>query len=348
LVKQRSPGLDIIRTIAIILVMTTHSITLSGVIDRNIGTSGLFPVLLLRFTAMACVPLFIMLTGYLASGKKLTVKYYVGIIPVLLSYFVISLICMAGKMWVYNEYASVWDAILSMFNFTANTYAWYVEMYIGLFLLIPFLNILWRGIQDIRGRAALIFILAFLTTLPSLFESFIVCGKYFDVIPDYWEAIYPITYYYMGVFISEYKPSLKNIVKNTALRTAVGIVSIVAAAFVPAFVCYTYSVDGYAWYVMNGFACITNALTALMIFLCFYDIDCPKWTSAVFKEISVCTFEMYLFSAIFDNVVYSEFSLPMPFMLAAVFIFSYISARILRLVSVPVSKKLVALISRER
>ena len=37
------------------------------------------------------------------------------------------------------------NSIIYIFNFTACPNAWYLEMYIGLFLLIPFLNIIYNN-----------------------------------------------------------------------------------------------------------------------------------------------------------------------------------------------------------
>lgn len=343
--RERQPGLDIIRTIAAIFVLTTHSITLSGIIDRSVGSPKLLAVLLVRFAAMSSVPLFIMLTGYLSSEKKLSPKYYAGIIPVLISYLTISALCAVGKLLFFDAYQSVGAALISIFDFTANTYAWYVEMYIGLFLLIPFLNILWQSLA-IRARAVLIATLAFLTLLPAIAGSFIVCERYLDIVPDYWEIIYPITYYYIGAFIREYKPSLKKSIGNVYLRLLVGAAAVAAAAFVPAFICYISSSESYAWYVMNGFGCLTNGVTALLIFILFYDMECLPLPAAVFKEFSVCSFEMYLISAVADTVVYGYLSFPLPIMLGAVFVLSYVGARLLRFVLCPISRKLTSALLR--
>ena len=45
-------------------------------------------------------------------------------------------------------------------------------MYIGLFLLIPFLNAMWRGLKGQKQKILLIATLLALTTLPSLFNIY--------------------------------------------------------------------------------------------------------------------------------------------------------------------------------
>ena len=46
------------------------------------------------------------------------------------------------------------------------------------------------------------------------------------------------------------------------------------ALSIPCTFCYIYSTSTeYAWYIFNGFEAITNAFTAVAIFLMFYDFD---------------------------------------------------------------------------
>lgn len=72
--------------------------------------------------------------------------------------------------------------------------AWYLEMYIGLALLLPFLNILWKNLEQ-KQKATLVCVLLFLTTLGSITEN---------LLPTWWVTIYPLTYYYVGAWLREY------------------------------------------------------------------------------------------------------------------------------------------------
>ena len=98
--------------------------------------------------------------------------------------------------------------ILSILDFSADSYAWYIEMYIGLFLIIPFLNILWNNLNDV-GRKWLIITLLGLTALPSLLNCWDLLSLgdktrvYSAIVPDYWETLYPITYYFLGAYLKE-------------------------------------------------------------------------------------------------------------------------------------------------
>ena len=84
--KERLIGLDILRMLAIILVFLTHGLTYKGLLENNVFSREWGFYVILRFIALSCVPLFIMLTGFLNNKKELNWKHYKSIIPLLLSY----------------------------------------------------------------------------------------------------------------------------------------------------------------------------------------------------------------------------------------------------------------------
>ena len=85
--------------------------------------------------------LFLIITGYLMCGKKLSAKYFYGIVHTIIMYIIISLFCILNRH-IMGQEVSLKDGIKGILDYTAAPYAWYVEMYIGLFVMIPFLNIL--------------------------------------------------------------------------------------------------------------------------------------------------------------------------------------------------------------
>ena len=88
-----------------------------------------------RVIFITCVPLFLLLTGYLHSVKKISVpsrKYYWGLFKVVLSYIVSGIVCQTvlGFLNGFN-FKSI---IISFFTFTAAPYGWYIGLYCGLYL----------------------------------------------------------------------------------------------------------------------------------------------------------------------------------------------------------------------
>ena len=324
---KRTPGLDVVRTFAVLCVLTTHAIAYLGPMNTGIHSLKWSVYLFIRFTALTGVPLFLLLTGYLNCRKTLTPRYFRGILPVLLSYVVISAASAVAADLTGAADFTPFAAVLGILNFTANGYAWYVEMYVGLFLFIPFLNLLYQALSP---RARLLFgdILLGLTALPAVFESFRVSGTALDIVPDYWESVYPVFYFWVGALLRDCPPRIGRLKR---LLAAAG------ASLIPVTLCWFASnpADGYAWYMMNGFSCLTTALTAVCIFLLFYDLPLPAVPAAVFAEFSVCAFETYLFSYIVDIILYPRIRFFMPAMVLVSFLASYVLARILRLILHP-------------
>lgn len=331
---ERKASLDLVRTCAIFFVVLHHSTSLCGALSAEVCTGIWSLELYLRHLSFSCVPLFIMLSGYLQAKKRLSFSYFKGIIPLFLSYTVISLVSLAAK--AYNDVGITLTPtyiICEILNFTANDYAWYFEMYIGLFLLIPFLNIMYSSIKTRRSKLALIGVLIFLTLLPSSLKSFSPAysplgGAVLDFVPDFFSNMYPLTYYFIGSYFAEYAP-FKG--ESRLLRALLAL----ACPLIPFALCFVFSYTraGYAWYMMNGFNNITTALTALAVFSLLYDLEPRlKMTRGTLKLISECTFEAYLFSFIFDSFYYSRFSFAQPIMILSVLLSSLLASFVLRII----------------
>ena len=336
--KKRYIGLDIVRVCAILFVLLHHSVTNLGLMGIDIYSWKWVSSLFLRELTYSCVPLFLILSGYLQKNKKLTLEYYKSIFPLYLSYAVISILTLAAVA-IYDKSFLVEpvDAILKILNFTANDYSWYFEMFLGLFLLIPFLNVLYNGIETKNGKLVLIFSLAFLTLLPDTVIGF---SPYYDntdatlalnILPDFFESLYPVTYYFIGAFIADFKPKVKAFAKLPLVISVALIPTVITAL-------YTHARGEYAWYMMVGFQNICVCLSAIAVFIALYDIEkCPAPIGFILGQISLCAFEMYLISFIWDSFIYKVSSMPKYLMTLAVFALSFASAFILRLCLKPVN-----------
>ena len=335
--KERSPGLDLVRTLAILCVLVTHSIAYTGVMNTSPASPVFGVYLVMRFAAMAGVPLFLLLSGYLCCEKKFSRTYYGGVLSVVLSYGLIAAAAVVLASVSGAQNYTVWEGIRGVLNFTAHGYAWYVEMYLGLFLLIPFLNILFEGLQTARARRILIVSLALLTFLPPTLESFRVGGVALDVLPDYWRALYPLSYYFIGAYIRKHPPELSRLSRLILAGIATAL---------PCVLCYIFTMrDGsYAWYMMNGFASATAALSGVVYFLLFFDLPVNgRPLRFILSEISICSFEMYLFSYITDQGMVRVLdylgvarpSVRLLILIVGSFVASYAASRILRMITVP-------------
>ena len=151
------------------------------------------------------VPLFMMLTGYLNCNKTPTKQYYIGMVRVLVAYLVFSIITILFRKYYLAEDLDLLRWIKRIFNYSAIPYAWYIEMWIGLAMLAPFLNYMYKGIPTRNQKLLLLGSLFAMTSLPDLFNRY---GLY--LVPAYFsKAAYPLMFYFIGCFIREYQPLVK-------------------------------------------------------------------------------------------------------------------------------------------
>ena len=121
------------------------------------------------------------------------------------------------------------------------------------------------------------------------------------IVPSYWQMLYPLVYYFLGVYIHEYQPKVKKI--WLVLVTLV-------IVFGEATVSYLFA-DGksFIWNVLgpvdSGYSTITVVISTVAVFLLFYDIKIKvSWIKTFFRKISEVSFEIYLFTGIYDAIVF--------------------------------------------
>lgn len=336
----RMHGIDAVRVAAMSMVTVVHAISLSGVLDSPSAAAWSL-ALYLRHLSLACVPLFLMLSGFLQRKKAFSLAYYRSVLPLVLSYVIISALCVIARV-LAGETVSIVAAVYSILNYTANGYAWYFEMYLGLFLLIPFLNMIYAGIATQKGKRILLVSFIFLTLLPDTIAGF---SPYYDgsgstvalnIFPDFFKAIYPITFYFLGCYIGEYKPRLVHYQKVLFVLVAPLLPTLLVAWV-------THLRGSYAWYVCNGFQTLTVGITAVAVFLALYDLEIRRVVpQKILEAISVCTFEMYLFSYLWDNLCFGVLNVRnfVPLVMVPILVFagSFISAFVLRYCLRPIDR----------
>ncbi len=203
---NRNTIMDKIRINALFFLISFHF--LYYIEFYNAPCIGLQMYVMCVFRALftACIPLFLLLTGYLMSEKALSKNYYKKCLRTVWIYVLACIVSAVYRWGVGGIVFQPFEFLKSVLNFSACPYGWYVEMYLGLFILIPFLNILYIGVPSQGWKKVLVITMAGLTSLPSL-----VNVTDFKFIPAWWAAFYPITYYFIGCYIHEYGLRIKRV-----------------------------------------------------------------------------------------------------------------------------------------
>lgn len=147
--KRRIFSLDIIRVIAILLVVVLHSLENTWCITEPVSASTLtrLGIIIIYSIGRISVPLFLFLTGYLMLDKEYdkeaTSKFYrCNLARILIATIVwtviyyITNVC-NGKI-SFSPIALI-RSVLFVNQGTVSTHLWYMPMIIGLYLFIPFI-----------------------------------------------------------------------------------------------------------------------------------------------------------------------------------------------------------------
>lgn len=308
---KRNPTLDVIRIIALFCVVSVHFFKQNGFYDEIVMGKRMYVMSVMRNFFMICVPMFLILTGYLMNQKKVCKRYYLGVIKTIRIYLFASMSCIVYKILVLKMNFPFKIIIGSILDFSAADYSWYIEMYIGLFLLIPFLNVLWNNLTSKRQKIALIITFLILTSVPSMLNIYVfdvegwwstpgLSREYRKLFPEWWQRLYPITYYFIGCFIKEFQVSLKKIVNIILILIAVAV-----------FGTFNYYRSYGYCFINDGpwqeWGALPNVIMTVLVFIFLLHIDftgLSNRSKKFLKTISDACLGAYLVSWIFDDLFY--------------------------------------------
>jgi len=269
-------------------------------------------MVILRDGFLICVPLFLMLSGYLIRNKEPVKAYYLKIVRILYVYFAASAVCAVYRMVFLRDGMTIVDAVLGVLSFETVPYSWYIEMYIGLFLLIPFLNTMYDGLKSRKNRQALILTLLFLSAAPSVMNIYRLDGwdwwlmpsknsEYLQILPAWWTSLTPLLCFFLGRYFRDYPISL-SCGKLAALYLAVMCCS-------GAFSFYRSYGSVYIWGDWQSACSFFHIVQTCLVFCFFLKLSyekLPPFIAKVFAVISDLSLGAYLTSYVFDGSFYAK------------------------------------------
>ncbi len=294
-IKNRNINIDLVKCFAVFTVISVHFFRNNGFYETVILGKKMYILTLFRTLFMVCVPLFMIVTGYLMRKKELNKKYYLGIIRTLIIYVLsVILILLYEKFYLGNPF-SIKYLIKSILNFEVG-YSWYIEMYIGLFLIIPFINLIYNNLKTKQAKKILILTMLFLTSLPALLNI-----KYI-LIPNWWTGIYPLTYYFIGCYLNEYKININKLL-NIILFLIVLLISAILNIYMSKGHLFVRS-------IYNDWGSIFNVMTSVLMFIFIINLKLDKLNIKIKKiivKLSELSLGVYLSSAVVDDFLYIHY-----------------------------------------
>ena len=305
--RKRNASLDLARLSALFCVVSVHFFLYNGFYSEPCNGWRMYLLTLLRCSFMVCIPLFLLLTGYLMGGRTFSKKHYLGIDKILGVYVLCAAACVLMKKYYFGMTEASWFNVL---DFSASTYGWYVEMYLGLYLLIPLLNLVWRGLETQRKRRMLLAVFLLLAHLPSVANGFdwttpgafadpALSQRYYLLLPRYWAVLYPVSYYFVGRYLRDYPVRMKKSVNAAAYLLCVAV-----------FGSFAFYKSGSGIFISGSWQNWESLLLlpcGVLLFVFFLNVDSSGWRKtprtllAVGSEVS---FGAYLLSCLFDQIFY--------------------------------------------
>lgn len=173
----------------------------------------------------------------------------------------------------------------------------YLNMYLGIFLLSPFLNIIWNNLETYANRTFLVLILVLISSLCTVTKNYTT---------SYWQSIFPIMYYFIGCHLGTYTIHGEKY-KKTLLLFMIALLQAVRIFF-------ECKGEIFNWGTFGGYCCSYNALpTVMMVYLLFSISEDIEIKSVKIKNllqnISRVSLEIFLVALMFgDNIVHVIFA----------------------------------------
>lgn len=282
---KREAGLDLIRVVGVLFVVSIHHFLYNGFYSKIQTGWLMWAADSFRWLFFCCNGLFMMLTGYLKSPKPFTKGYYKSLIPLLVSYVLCCAIIFPLQHLLLTEKLPFSEWMNKLFGF--GNYAWYVEMYIGLILFSPLINLGLGQIKSEKGLCAIAVILFCMTALPGVTPI--------NFVPDYWTSLYPVTYYVLGAVIRRLQPRVKprqGLGGAMAVCMILGLISILTAD------------KGFSTGYTQGYGGFWPTLTALLVFLGLYRVNIGERAGKVLAWLAGGCYEGFMLSLIPDLWAY--------------------------------------------
>lgn len=282
---KREPGLDLIRVVGVLFVVSLHQFLYNGFYSQPQNGSVMWAATSFRWLFFCCNGIFMMLTGYLKSGKLFTKGYYKGLIPILIGYVLCCVVIFPLQYQILTEKLPLSEWVNKLVGF--GNYAWYVEMYIGLILFSPLINLGLEQIKEPKRLYGIAGILFCMTALPGLTPL--------NLAPDYWTSLYPVTYYVLGAVIRRTQPDVKpwqGLGAALLICMDLGLVSNLTTD------------GGFSSGYTQGYGGFWTTLITLAVFLGLYRVKPGEQVSSALSWLAGGCYEGYMLSLIPDLCVY--------------------------------------------
>lgn len=191
--KERNYGIDLLRIVSMLAVCLLHILGQGGILAKTVKYSARYEIAwFLEITAYCAVNCYALISGYVGAGAKYKRSnlWYICVQTLFHCFWIFAL---SPLILPPKQCASL------LFDVFVGKYYWYLFAYIGLFFLMPLLNIAVERLSKNELKYSLSSILGCIFVL-SFFNN-----EIFGVASGY-SVIWLTVLYVLGGYIRKYKP----------------------------------------------------------------------------------------------------------------------------------------------
>ena len=281
---KRNKGLDILRIIAMIMIVFIHVIGKGKfrIEDSNVDFYRI--ALLVRVFCIVAVNCYVLITGYFQIESKFkakkVIKIWIKVVFYSISIYIILLIF--GQV-DFN----IKDCIKSFFPILTNEY-WFVNCYLLLYIFSPFINRLVKNLNKKEFQKLLIILFIAFCILPSVLPSAFV----FDNTRGY-GIIWFVTLYLVGAYIRLYMESHYKNRRNLLIFFLISVFSYLLILTIQ-YICNILQISDISERLYN-YNFITVFLASVFLFLYFKNMEVKNSKIVnIVSKVAPLTFAVYI------------------------------------------------------
>lgn len=192
--NKRNVNIDLLRIVSMLMIVVLHVLLQGGLLSSQ-NKINFYSTWLIEIICFISVNCYALITGYLMIDTN---KWKIErLLQLWVQVFFYSILLLALGLLFFSERLPTSMIISSIFPLFRRQY-WYFSAYAGLFLLVPFLNIMINNLDKNTMKRGLIIIFIVFSCLSSLFKS-----PAFNTADGY-SMLWLIFVYFIGAYIKRH------------------------------------------------------------------------------------------------------------------------------------------------
>jgi len=163
-IAPRNMSLDLLRIIAMLMVIILHTFGYSGLLSAYPALSLQYNIVwFVEFVSIVAVNCYVMLSGYFLVTSRFKLARLFSLVGEVLFYSVViyGLFLLTGKATL--DWGDLLRALLPVIG---GEY-WFVTAYVGMYVLAPFMNKLINGLSQLQHRRLIVGLVALFSLIPT-------------------------------------------------------------------------------------------------------------------------------------------------------------------------------------